>query len=289
MELINTQTKDELKLYGNITHTEAKDSIIIHIHGMSGDFYTNSYYPFMHDYYSKNNIAFLAGENRGVHSIKLTTKGNDFVNIGNAFEIFEECIHDIQVWIDYAEQSGYKKIYLQGHSLGPSKISYYVDQVNPKNIVGLIYISPSDMLGLVHDEYGNKDHKILYPEAKKLVAEGKGDQILSHILWESEYLSANTYLNFFSDISKTAIFNYGRQDLGWDVVNRIYLPVLAITGTKDDGIVTSMDSYKAMDLLKRQLKSSPKVTTKIYEGAEHGFDGYEKQIVEDVVEFVKSL
>lgn len=116
MELINIKTKDELQLYGHITQTQVKDSIIIHIHGMSGDFYTNSYYPFMHEHYAKNNIAFLAGENRGVHSIKLTTKGEEFINIGNAFERFEECIYDIQAWVDYAENLGYKKIYLQGHS-----------------------------------------------------------------------------------------------------------------------------------------------------------------------------
>jgi pimeloyl-ACP methyl ester carboxylesterase len=228
------------------------------------------------------------GEHRGSSTIQefITDRGEEVC--GNAFETFEDCIKDIQTWVDYAKSLGYKEVWLQGHSLGPSKLVYFVTQTNPKDIAGLILLSPSDMIGLVHDPLGIKDHTVLLPEAEKLVAEGKDKQILSQPLWGILMLSAGTYLNFFSTGAKTAIFNYNKLGLGWDTVNKINLPVLAITGTEDDGIVPVMDAYKAMNLLKTELKQSPKAETKVYENAKHGFDDYEQQIVEDVISFITS-
>jgi len=63
---------------------------------------------------------------------------------------------------------------------------------------------------------------------------------------------------------------------------------LAITGTKDDGIVPVMDAHGAMKKLESELKSSPKVKTIVYDGAKHSFDGFGERIVKDVIDFVKS-
>jgi pimeloyl-ACP methyl ester carboxylesterase len=143
------------------------------------------------------------------------------------------------------------------------------------------------MIGLVHDEEGIKDHKKMYPQAKKLVSEGKGKQILDHKLWGLEILSAESYLHFFENDAKDAIFNYW-SDSRWDVVNSISHPVLAITGTKDDGIEPVMDPHKAMEKLKSELKKAPRVETIVYDGAEHSFEGFEDEIVRDVVRFVSA-
>jgi len=69
-------------------------------------------------------------------------------------------------------------------------------------------------------------------------------------------------------------------------VNSIELPVLAITGSKDGGIVPVMNAHKAMKVLKKELKNSRKVNTIVYEGAEHSFKGFEKNIIKDVLRFI---
>jgi pimeloyl-ACP methyl ester carboxylesterase len=290
MEFIQTSTSDGFIFRGLMTNTDDKETIIIHIHGMAGDFYHETYYRFMHDQYPKNNIAFLAGENRGTQTVMSFNMVDDSIkNVGNAYEVFEECVYDIQAWIDFAKALGYKKIFLQGHSLGPSKIMYYLDTVKPKDISGLILISPSEMVGSVHDPWGFQFHKVLLPEATQLVADGNGDHLLSELLWDNQTISAKTYLNLFSDDSKSAIFNYLRQDLGWDVVSRINLPVLAITGTKDDGVTPFMDPVKAMDLLKEKFINSSKVVTRVYDGAEHSFEEFEQNIVDDAISFINDV
>jgi pimeloyl-ACP methyl ester carboxylesterase len=266
--------------------TSPSDTIIIHIHGMAGDFYSNAYYSNMYEKYPTNGIAFLAGENRGTHNSTnfSTTKGSRC--LGNSYEAFEECVHDIQSWINYALSLNYQKIWLQAHSLGTSKIAYYITSSPQENIAGQIWLSPSDNVGLVHDPVGFMDHKVLLPEAKKYTELGKPTQLLSQPLWSEHYLSAQTYINLFDKNTKTAIFNYSAPKLGWDVVNNISVPVIALTGTKDDGIEPVMDPHEAMRLLEKQLRKSPKVKTVVFENAAHDFEGFETQIIENTIQFI---
>lgn len=288
MKIVSTKTSDGIIFHGLLSEPEkSKKKIIIHIHGMAGSMMLNSYYTAMHNSYPAEGYAFLAGEHRGTGTITQFESEDGVAIIGNAFEKFEDCVKDIQAWIGFAEQKGYEEIWLQSHSLGPSKVAYYMHTNKPDNIAGLIFISPSEMIGLVHDPEGVKDHNIMLLEAEKLVKEGNGKQLLSHKLWGSNLLSAETYLNLFSDDANTAIFNFWKDDQ-WDVVNNISVPVLAITGTKDDGIAPVIDPHKAMQKLKSELENSPRVKTLVYKNAEHSFDGFEKNIVEDVIKFVRS-
>lgn len=288
MKLIKVNTSDNLQLTGILAEAPQSKNIIIHFHGMAGDMYGNSYYPAMYEQYPQNNWSFLAVEQRGTHTITEFRKGTEVINIGNAFEKFEECIYDVSAWIDKTKEMGYTNIWIQAHSLGPSKIAYYLHQQKSTDISGVIFLSPSDILGLVHDSLGQKDHDLLYPEAKKLVNDNKGNTLLSHMLWDSVVLSAETYLNFFEDTAKTNIFNYGNPNHSWEVVNSISIPVLAFTGTKDDGIIPVIDPYEAMKKLEKELIKSPRKRTIVYKDADHDFKGFGEKIVEEVLHFISS-
>ena len=153
-------------------------------------------------------------------------------------------------------------------------------------IQGLIWLSPSDMIGLVNDPEGKKDHEICINEARYLIDIGEESKILSHDLWGCMRLSASTYNNFFGEDANTAIFNYGDNLRGWGMVNNIKVPVIAFTGTKDDGIVPVMDAYKAMELLKNQLINSPRKKMVVLDEANHDFEGFGDEIVKEVLNFI---
>ncbi len=289
MNFINTATSDNIIFNGLLSEPTTKSStIIIHIHGMAGDIYTNSYYSSMHAKYPLSNIAFLAGEHRGTHSItQMLMKDGSVKNYGNTYEVFEDCIFDIQSWVNKAKELGYSDIWLQGHSLGPSKIVYYMSQNPDPFVKGLILLSPSDMIGLVNDPVGKKDHAICINEAHLLLKDGKGSQILSHDLWGEYRLSADTYVNFFGEKTNTAIFNFDNENLGWEKVKSIKVPVIAFTGTQDDGMVPVMDPYKAMKVFEEKLIGSPRKKTIVYENAKHSFDSFGDNIIKEVVEFIQ--
>lgn len=287
MKLIKTTTEDGLNLTGILSEADSIGKIIIHIHGMSGDIYTNSYYPAMYENYPNNGISFLAVETRGTHSVTQFNSSDGIKNIGNAYEIFEDCVFDINAWVNKAQELGYSEIWLQGHSLGTSKLAHYIDIAKGSSIRGLILLSPSDMIGLVHTPQSTKEtHELLLNEATELVQKREGDQILSNDLWEDTKLSAKTYLNFFGSESNLAVFNFDNESLGWEKVNNIGVPVIVFTGTDDFGVISTSDPYEAMQKLEVELRNSPKVKTVVYEGADHDFKGFGKEIVEEVVSFL---
>jgi pimeloyl-ACP methyl ester carboxylesterase len=287
MQIVTTITSDGFQFSGLLSEPPEKCStMIIHIHGMASDFYSSQFQKIAHEQYPLHGLAYCSGENRGTHS-STTFKTNDGQVIGgNSFEKLEDSVADIGAWVDFAHNRGYKHIWLQGDSLGPSKIAYFLDHNKNYSITGAIWISPSDMYGLVRDPEGIKDHELLLPEAKQLVSQEKNIQLLSNKLWEEYYLSAATYLNFFDEGSAMAIFNYGAPELGWDVVNNISVPVIAFTGTKDDGIEPVIEPHEAMRLLEKQLRNSPKVKTVVFENAAHDFEGFETQIIENTIQFI---
>lgn len=275
---IKVKTKKGNLFSGLLTEAIKKplEMIIIHVHGMAESYKKHNMYNAMRKYYPLNNISFLTIQHSGTGSQSA------------ALERFEDCVEDIQAYVNYAVERGYKKIWLQSHSLGTSKVAYYMDKVHPSNINGLVFLSPSEMVGLVHDPIGQLDYDAMYPEAIKLVNEDRQNQILKHKLWYTIELSAGTFINLFGENTNTAIFNYANSKLGWKVINGINVPVLAITGTKDDGIVSVIDANKAMIKLTSELKSSKRVKTIIYNNCEHDFIGFEKNIVKDVVNFINN-
>lgn len=287
MQIVQATTSDGLHLNGLLSvPTKTSKKIIIHIHGMGGSPLLNSYYLAMHEQYPEAGFAFLATENRGTGVITFFGSEEGGKLIGNALERFEDCVLDIQAWIDFAKKEGFDEIWLQSHSLGTSKVAFYLSEKRDEKIAGTIFLSPSDMIGLVHDKEGMKDHHVMLPKAKSLVKEGKGEQLIGHKLWGEYSLSADTYLNFFDEGAKTAIFNFGDESLGWEIVKSISVPVLAMTGTKDDGIVPVMDAHSAMKKLEKELVHSPRIKTIVFENAQHGFEGFEAKLVQEVIRFV---
>ena len=286
MRLISTQTDDGLELAGLLAEPDAKNTLIVHVHGMQGNFYEHAG-PYAEAYATKG-ISFLAGENRGADIVKWFDTNSAGKVIGGAYEVFEDCCYDIKAWVDYAERLGYRNVWLSGHSLGAIKTAYYLCQTKDPRIAGLIFLSPPDNQGLVRDPDGAADHAVCYPEAQRLRAGGQGHQLLSHMLWGDKVLSADTYVNLFSEESPSNIFHYYDPNRSWAVVNEISVPVMAFSGTKDDGIVPVMDPHEAMTLLVGQLIRAPKVKTEVLDNAEHSFKGFEAQIVDHAASFISS-
>jgi pimeloyl-ACP methyl ester carboxylesterase len=286
MKLVGTKTDDGLSLAGLLVEASAKGAIIVHVHGMQGNFYEYAE-PYAKAYAEKD-IAFLTGENRGAYIIKQFDVAGGVKTIGGAYEVFEECVHDIKAWVDYAEQLGYTNIWLSGHSLGTMKVAYYMHKTKDPRVKGVILLSPADNQGLVRDPVGAADHAICYPEAQELQATGSGHQLLSHMLWGDKVLSADTYINLFSEESATNIFHYYDPSRSWEVVSSLSVPVIAFTGTKDDGIVPVIDPHQAMTMLEQRLTSVSRAKTLVLDGAEHSFVGYGNKIVDPVAEFISA-
>lgn len=288
LQILKVSTEDKIILKAfYFSNNKSKKRLILHIPGMSGSIYYNSFYEAMYSGYPKNGLDFIVAEHRGVGVItQFATTTDDVVLKGTTFDSFgKDVLKDLDAWINIAIRLGYKEIWLQGHSYGCNKIIYYILQRDIPEIKGLILLSPSLTYEYSLCDEWKDDHKETEQEALSLVKQGKSDNLLQHRLWGTEILTARTYLSLFGKDSPANIFKYV-SNRNWDFVNSIKLPVIAFTGTKDEG--PCINQHEAMHMLKRELKKSPRVKTIVFPNAEHDFCGFGNQIVEHTLSFIKN-
>ncbi len=283
------RTKDNIELVGLLYEPENETKeIVVHVHGMSGNFYENIFLDFLAKTLTDSGVAFFSFNNRGCEFMKdlirIEGERRNVIRIGDTYEIFEDCLLDIKSAIDFAALQGYEKIHLQGHSLGASKIAYYAVAGNDSRLSSIIFLAPSDMVGLsIEDKNYERDLEI----SKKMIAEGKGKQLFPDPVWEDCFLSAQSYVSLGSKDSNVAIFNFHNPADALSVLTQIKSPTLTITGGKDSSLVIPVE--KAMERIKNAMSNSLKVETNILGEANHGYMGYEQKLADTVLDWVKKI
>lgn len=188
----NAYTTDGLRL--PIVHFESsnKDICVIFIHGMCQTILDNYFAVVCGKTLANNNIGFLYEHNRG-HSIEndILMKDGSYKRYGCMYEIFEDCIIDIDLAIQKAKDLGYKRFILMGHSYGCNKLIYYYYKKNP-DILGVILASAPDMVGL--QLYRQSDYNELIKEAKENIDKGNKDRLLSNLVEDYMYMSSRHIL-----------------------------------------------------------------------------------------------
>ena len=284
--IISVQTEDKLDLYGILLEAPKKDAIIINIHGTADNFYDNEFIWQIAKAVAPLNISMLSVNNRGAYTLELYSYPDEANrNSGAATEIFEKCVLDIDAWISHAISLGYKKIILQGHSLGTEKIVYYMNNGKYKNKVkAIILLGFADSFG-ANMQYLKKIKTDVMKEAETLIKRGKKDYLLTkHRFPHAGILpqSAESYMNFFSEnseLSKTLPLRHGK-DL--KMYQKIKVPILGVIGDKEE--FTIIPIKQAIKLLKKENKYS-----EIYQlrNCDHNFTNQEKILADTIKKFLK--
>lgn len=279
---------DGLVLHGVIYEPENKtETALIHVHGMGGNFYENGFLKNIAETLTNNGIAFCVFNNRGNGFItefnKITNGKKDYTRIGNSLERFEDCLIDIKAYFDFLKEEGYKNIHLSGHSLGAPKVAYYCSQTETEKPSSVIFLSPSDMYGLVKEEGERYDEDILL--AKEMIKRGKGGELMSRQVWDSYPISASTYINLFDRNSVGAIFNFYDKTIGFEILSKIKTQIFVTMGRKDDVLVIPIEDI--MKTIQEESKSSPRVEYKIIGDAGHDYFGYEQDLADAILNWIK--
>jgi predicted alpha/beta-fold hydrolase len=284
-------TSDGLELHGLLYEPDnGTKSVLVHVHGMGGNFYENKFLDSLATKLTNDGFAFCVFNNRGCEFLKDTYrivdgKEPEMVRVGTTYEKFEDSLLDIKAFIDFVEQRGFSDIHLSGHSLGCPKVAYYMVEKNDARIKSLLLLSPSDMLGLVRSNKNQFEKEIT--EARKLVAENKEDALLSEWVWGEYPVSASTYLSLFDDNAKDAIFNFHDPEDKLETLGKITVPTYAVMGTKDDALVVSIK--ETFSRLEAALISSPKKKTQVLGDANHGYRGHEQEIANAVSNWLSEV
>lgn len=286
-EFTRITTEDKLILQGILYEPDQKtDKLILHIHGMSGNFYENRFLDSMAKTFTGNGFAFLAPNTRGhdfIADIPISGDKEDFKRIGNTFEKFEECVLDIKAWMDYAEKQGFSQIVLQGHSLGCPKIAYYFSQTKDPRIQKLVFASPADMVGIAEKW---PDHNEMLKISKEWISTGKGREILPKLFDGWSYLSADTYLDFHTRGNPIDSFNIYDKEVPSKTLEAINLPALAFFGSIDAAYLTD-SPQESLDIIKSKAKNAPQFDTEVIEGASHSYFAHEQEAADLILDWIK--
>ena len=270
-ELVRINSIDEIEQPGILyTPNEDTDKIVIHVHGLNGNFYENRFLDILAKSYTDKNYAFLTFNNRGRDFITELLKGNDYTIIGGSLERFKDCILDIDGVVNWVKEKGYKEIILEGHSYGCNKVLYYYNHKKDDSIKKIVLLAPCDIPSDGKKFLSEEEYNKAKEESTRLVQENKENELIDFPVMANGKIAAGTYFNDFLPNGENDFIRYvdginGKSEL----LNSINIPTLVIFGDVDECVLT-----QPIDVVKQYLKNNlSNCNIQIINGADHSYTG----------------
>lgn len=270
-ELVRINSIDEIEQPGILyTPNEDTDKIVIHVHGLNGNFYENRFLDILAKSYTDKNYAFLTFNNRGRDFITELLKGNDYTIIGGSLERFKDCILDIDGVVNWVKEKGYKEIILEGHSYGCNKVLYYYNHRKDDSIKKIVLLAPCDIPSEGKKFLSEEEYNKAKEESTRLFQENKENELIDFSVMANGKIAAGTYYNDFLPNGENDFIRYVDGINGKSqVLNNIYVPTLVIFGDADECVLT-----QPIDVVKEYLKNNlSNCNIQIIDGADHAYTG----------------
>lgn len=292
MELINFMATDGVNLEGILykASSNISEKIMLSVHGMTSNCFKKRDIEIAKKANEKG-IDYFAFNNRGseiVKYIEKETEGQPAKELaGTAYEDVLEGYEDIVGAIIKLKELGYKNIYLQGHSLGCTKIVYtYNELINNdeteilENIKGVILLSLVD-IPMALKVYLRDNFKQYLDYAEKLEHENKIYEMMPRESFIHP-ISVKSFLRYARDNKDIDFANYGK-DNELEKLNNIQVPLFMRWGNDNEMIIQQADELSTMvnNIITNENKNIDYI-----DGANHSYTGKEKELAEQIVEFV---
>ena len=270
-ELVRINSIDNIEQPG-ILYSPNNDTnkIVIHVHGLNGNFYENRFLDTIAKSYTDNNYAFLTFNNRGRDFITELLKGDDFTIIGGSLERFKDCILDIDGIVNWVKNKGYNEIILEGHSYGCNKVLYYYNHKKSDNIKKIVLLAPCDIPSEGKKFLSKEEYDKAKSDSTRLVQEGKESDLIDFSVMANGKIAAGTYYYDFLPGGENDFIRYVDGVNGKsEILNSIDIPTLIIFGDVDECVLT-----QPIEIVKEYLTNNINdCNIQIIEGADHSYAG----------------
>ena len=151
-------------------------SVLIAITGIHGNFYSNPFYYNFGETLNSSAIDFIYAQTNDafnrIETVNVNT-GKPEV-IGSYNEYFSYTDEDIDAYLDFAHQEGYRNVILAGHSLGANKVIYYLSRHHDtERVAHFLLLSPANLERLMK---GVTEHEKSIVRSQ--VEQGRGKNML---------------------------------------------------------------------------------------------------------------
>lgn len=275
-ELVRINSIDGIEQPGVLSIPNVNtDKIVIHVHGLNGNFYENRFLDILAKTYTDKNYAFLTFNNRGRDFITELLKWDEPTIIGGSLERFKDCVLDIDGVINWVKERGYKEIILEGHSYGCNKVLYYYNQKKDKNIKKIVLLAPCDIPSEGKKFLNAEEYEKAKREATTLVEQGREKELIDFSVMANGKIAAGTYYYDFLPGGENDFIRYSDgKNKKSEVLNSIGIPVLVVFGSADECVLT-----ESIDNVKEYLKNNiMDCNIEIIEGANHSYTNKYKEL-----------
>ncbi|OAI50602.1 hypothetical protein AYO44_17650 [Planctomycetaceae bacterium SCGC AG-212-F19] len=128
VDLVQTTTRDGLRLDGMLQIPTISSQIGVDgfclVHGTGGNFYSSTLFDAVAARLLDLGCAVLRVNTRGHDGISTAVATQGGRRLGAAFEVVDDCRHDLAAWLDLLRTRAGSRVGLIGHSLGAVKCLY---------------------------------------------------------------------------------------------------------------------------------------------------------------------
>jgi len=295
---VQTNTSDDLILSGLFSENNYKKKVVLHIHGYEGDFYTNKFIHSIAESLDTNDYSFLTVQHRGTGAeseIYHYPYGSGGIKLGSHYEKLEDAHIDISAWIKFLKSLGYQEIILQGHSLGTLKVVRYMYEGEYRDqIEKVILLAPFDKNFEIKSAFekteffkNGKSLQEMIWVVKQEIERGNGRNIAPFVI-DNDMRSYENLYSWAQNDEFGEMFNFS-EFITYDfpILSKLNRETCIIVGSVDPFFHPSNPSNpkEVLELLSQKNKF---ISPNLIEGADHGFEGYEDQISNTILEFLKN-
>lgn len=218
IELVETTTADGVRLHGALfvpemqPQTNLPPRAVLILHGAGGNFYGSTLFAGLISAINRLGTAALSVNTRGHDAVSTAVTPSGVRMYGAAYEVVDDCRHDVAAWLEWLRRRGYRWLTLMGHSLGAIKAIYSQAQAADNDVRAAIAISPP-RLSHSHFAASSAAGEFLpeFGEAARLVEEGRGDTLMS-VRFPIPYLvAAAGYVDKYGPAERYHIVRHARQ------------------------------------------------------------------------------
>lgn len=287
LERVYFNTEDEIELVGLLERpTNPTKRVVISVHGMQSNCLKRRE-DILSKEISNAGVAYFAFNNRGAELMTYTKKttGEKILNGGSVYEDVLDGYYDIKGAINKMLELGYTDIYLQGHSLGCTKIVYTYNKLknenNVKNIKGIMLLSLVDIPDCQKYDLGDKYAEMMeYAENKE--KEGKLNDLMPIESFDHP-ICVRSYLRYFKYNKDIDFARFWDKDYNFKELNNIQIPLFLRWGNVHDLVLQNLSNL--IEILKSKIQNE-KLDIGYIDGADHGYTGKEETLAKEIISFI---
>ena len=280
-ELVSTLTPDGVKLQGLFQPAQEKKSVLLDaaivLHGLAGNFYGSSLNLGLADELGSLGIAVAVVNTRGHDNISTSRVAGRAKTLGAAYEIVDDCRHDVAGWIDWMRQRGYANVGLIGHSLGAIKALYAAAQLQDESIKAIVGLSATR---LCHASFLQSERAADFRKwirtAQEEVELGNGHKLMQVDFPFPTHMAAGAYRD-----------KYGPEDrYDWTrYVDLINVPTLLVFGERE---LQKNAAFQGLEEIARDIcKTREPFSMTVIESANHFYAGVQHRAMRAVKEWIQ--